>query len=99
MTKKNEIYHLKIQAYDVKILHSFHHNILLKLLKYFSLNVKGPIFLPLKKKKIVLLKSPHGHKKAREMFAFNTYRYLYIISFQKTNQITFFFKVLKKYII
>jgi ribosomal protein S10 len=80
-----EQYYFKIEAYDVKILQHFD-TIWKKISNNFSLNVKGPIFLPLKKKKTILLKSPHVNKKAREMFVFKKYSYLYILSFKNTDR-------------
>ena len=84
MKKQKEQYYFKIKAYDVKVLQHFD-IILKKISNYFFLNVKGPIFLPLKKKRTVLLKSPHVNKKAREMFVFKKYSYLYILSFENTD--------------
>ena len=84
MKKQKEQYYFKINAYHAKVLQHFD-NILKKISNSFFLSVKGPIFLPLKKKRTVLLKSPHVNKKAREMFVFKKYSYLYILSFENTD--------------
>lgn len=49
MKKQEERYHLKIEAYDIKVLQYFD-IIWKKISKKFSLSLKGPVFLPLKKK-------------------------------------------------
>jgi len=48
--------------------------IFLKTLK--NLHIKKIIYLPIQTKKIVLLKSPHVHKKAQEHFIFKKYSVL-----------------------
>jgi small subunit ribosomal protein S10 len=97
MKKQEERYHLKIEAYDIKVLQYFD-IIWKKISKKFSLSLKGPVFLPLKKKRTVLLKSPHVNKKAREIFIFKKYRYLYILSSTNTdkNKIFSFLTLIQK---
>lgn len=71
-------YCFKLEAYDIKILQ--HADLLWKnLANSLNLELKGPVFLPAKQKKIILLKSPHINKKAREKFIFRRYRYLYTL--------------------
>ena len=55
-------------------------NYILLLLKKFNINFKI-IFLPLKKKKKTLLKSPHVTKKAKESFELNFFKFVIIIDF------------------
>jgi ribosomal protein S10 len=78
--KKTFEYRFKVEAYDAKILQ--HLDIVWKgLANILKLELKGPIFMPLKKKDIILLRSPHVNKKAREKFIFKKYRYLYILTY------------------
>jgi small subunit ribosomal protein S10 len=57
-------------------------NLILKFLDQFSfISVKGPITLPLKKKKYTLLRSPHVHKKSQEHFGLFNYKTILIINF------------------
>ena len=43
-----------------------------------NFNIKKIIYLPIQTKKVVLLKSPHVHKKAQEHFIFKKYSVLII---------------------
>ena len=82
VTKQDNIceYRFKVEAYDIKILQ--HLDTIWKgLAKTLKLELKGPVFMPLKKRNIILLRSPHVNKKAREKFIFKKYRYLYILTY------------------
>ena len=69
MIKKN-IYTLKVTSLNYKILNTFKYF----LVKFFN---KISIFtLPIKSKRITLLKSPHVFKKAREQFEIKKYSFI-----------------------
>ncbi|MBB68060.1 MAG: 30S ribosomal protein S10 [Rickettsiales bacterium] len=51
-------------------------------LKAFDfISVKGPITMPLKKKKYTVLRSPHVHKKSQEHFGMFNYKTVLVITF------------------
>lgn len=50
-------------------------------------------FLPKKSKKIILLKSPHVHKKAREQFQVLTYSFILILVVSKVSEIISYTKL------
>ena len=52
-----------------------------------DINIKGPFRLPVKIKKVTVLKSPHVHKKAREQFEIRTHHRLFTIKSLHANTI------------
>jgi ribosomal protein S10 len=62
-----------------KSLHNYK-NYILAVLKKFNIDYKI-IFLPLKKRKKTLLKSPHVTKKAKETFELTFFKFVLIIKF------------------
>jgi ribosomal protein S10 len=67
-------YKLKVSTPNLQSLFIFE-----KLIKTFTPTLKI-IFLPKKKKRFVLLKSPHVNKKSKEHFQFLRYQRLYYIN-------------------
>lgn len=71
---------LELKSFNIKEINS---NI--KLIKNFVKNfnfmeIKGPITTPIKKKKFVVLRSPHVHKKSREHFEIYNYKTILILN-------------------
>lgn len=70
-------YHLKLKSINKKILH-FYINFLKNI--YIKLNIKfNIVMLPIKTKRITLLRSPHVFKKSREQFQITSYTSLICI--------------------
>jgi len=79
---KNNI-KIKLISYDYLLLDKCIENLLNNILNT-GVNIKGPIPLPTKKKKYIVLKSPHVHKKSKELFKINLHvRYLEILNKNK----------------
>ena len=68
------------------IYNTFLQNLFLKLNIFYK-----KFFLPIKKKKITLLKSPHVYKKAREQFELTSFKQIFLLS---SNYTTIFLKFL-----
>lgn len=71
--------YLKIYSFHSKFLTQLDH-IINKYLKLFNYNYKGPIYLPTKRSKYTLLRSPHVYKDAREQFGIYIYKRLYVLN-------------------
>ena len=73
--KLKKVYSIKLRSYDVLMIKS-----LVQLWKssskFFNLELNGPIIMPIKKSRIILLRSPHVYKKSREVFQFIEYKAL-----------------------
>ena len=71
---------LTITGYDDKSVKSA-----IMLIEYFlkeynqDIHMSGPVFLPVKKKSIVLLRSPHVNKKSREFFQTKKHKSILIL--------------------
>jgi len=57
--------------------------------QFYSISVKGPIWLPKKIKKYTVLTSPHVHKKAREQFSLTQYSGFIWIEFTDLSILSF----------
>lgn len=73
---------IHFKSFNYKLLNRILNIILYKglLLKF---DIKGPVFLPTKKKLFTVLKSPHVNKKARNQFQLTTHTRLLIIHLNK----------------
>jgi small subunit ribosomal protein S10 len=69
--KKTKLIRFKIKSYSHKAL-LLYKTFLIKSLQFSKITFIN-IDLPLKKKKVTLLKSPHVNKKAKEQFELKTY--------------------------
>lgn len=71
---------LTITGYDEKSVKSA-----IMLVEYFlkeyycDIHISGPIYLPVKKKSLVLLRSPHVNKKSRECFQTKKYKSILVL--------------------
>lgn len=72
---------LEIKSFNFRSIESKVNLIKDFLAKFDFISVKGPIVLPLKKKKYTLLRSPHVHKKSQEHFGVFNYKTLLVIKF------------------
>lgn len=83
---------IKIKSYDTLLLGESCKKIINTLREttsknFFRQNVKGPISLPVKRRKYCLLTSPHVNKKAREHFEIRTHKKI-IDLYNPTEQVT-----------
>lgn len=78
MKKKN--YTIKLISLNYKVLNCYRAFLINYLQKFSDVTVSS-IFLPVKQKKVSLLKSPHVNKKAFEHFQFTKYTLIIKISF------------------
>jgi len=97
MTQEKTILKLNIKSFDIIRLEKFTNLILLGC-RSRNILIKGPIRLPVKIKKMTVLKSPHVNKKAREQFEIRTYHRLFILESKTKDRILFYINKLKKYI-
>lgn len=79
MLKKQSLIYFKLKSFDINNLNNFE-----KKIKYLNLQNKN-LFLPLKIKRFVVLRSPHIDKKSREHFEKCTFTKLIIIKFNILN--------------
>ncbi|MGX7576842.1 30S ribosomal protein S10 [Candidatus Vidania fulgoroideorum] len=75
---------IKIFCLSKKIL-NFFLNRFIGFLKKNLLFYSGPIFLPLKKKKFCILRSPHVDKDSREHYEIRIYKCFFFIKFYDKN--------------
>jgi ribosomal protein S10 len=78
MRKKN--YTIKLISLNYKVLHCYRAFLINYLQKLSGVTISS-IYLPVKQKKLSLLKSPHVNKKAFEHFQFTKYTLIIKISF------------------
>lgn len=62
----------------------------------FEINTLKDIFLPVKKKRITVIRSPHIHKKSREQYEFRTHKRTLHIIFQNNQLASLFLEICKK---
>jgi small subunit ribosomal protein S10 len=74
----NQKYYLKLESYDSNMIKTTV-SLWKKSAALFGIILKGPIFMPLKKSKIIVIRSPHIDKKSREAFDFVNYKALIIL--------------------
>ena len=80
---------IKVESFDVRLIRSFYSNYLLKFFKKET--VKGPIFLPSKKKRFTVLKSPHVNSKSKEHFEIKVHKAVFYFKLNYFNSISFDF--------
>ncbi|XBT18782.1 MAG: 30S ribosomal protein S10 [Candidatus Shikimatogenerans sp. AspAUS03] len=69
----NKYIKVKIISFNYLFLNKFIKKIY-KIVYYNNSHLIGPIYLPTKKKKITILRSPHVHKKSREQYILNMHK-------------------------
>lgn len=70
--------YIYLKSYNINLLNSFCKNILPKL----PVNVKGPIFLPKKRNKYTVIRSPHVYSLSREHFETSIFRRVFIFKYK-----------------
>lgn len=79
---------IHFKTFNYKLLNKIINIILYKGL-LLNFNIKGPIFLPTKKKLFTVLKSPHVNKKARNQFQLAIHKRMLILYINKSELETF----------
>lgn len=87
---------LEIKSFNFKKIETNVNLITEFLNKFDYISVKGPITLPLKKKKYTLLRSPHNHKKSQEHFGMFNYKTILVVSFPTEKIMVMVLNFLKK---
>lgn len=82
-------FNFKSIEYKIKLITDF-------LTQFEYITVKGPITLPLKKKKYTLLRSPHVHKNSQEHFGLFYYKTVLILNFPSEKIMVMVLNFLKK---
>lgn len=81
----NSVTKIDIRGYDIKTVEDSLSKIIIQVTK-MSLRFSGPIYLPVKREFITVLRSPHKHKDSREQFERRIHkRSLYIFGAEKSH--------------
>ncbi|QTJ62846.1 30S ribosomal protein S10 [Candidatus Nardonella dryophthoridicola] len=78
MYKKLNIIKIKVKSFDIKLI-NFVMKEIIKICEKSNATISGPIPLPNKRKKFIVLTSPHVNKDAREQFEFCIHNRLFYI--------------------
>ena len=84
----NIVYHIIVESSAEGYLNKIK-KILNNIQNYFFFNMVGPVYLPLKKTKFTVLRSPHVFKKSREHFERIVSKISFYIDIPKNNNIMF----------
>lgn len=85
MSENSNVLKIGICGYDVKTVEESLSKIIGQVTK-MGLSFSGPIYLPVKKEFITVLRSPHKHKDAREQFERRMHkRCIYILGISKSH--------------
>nr|YP_007890484.1 ribosomal protein S10 [Andalucia godoyi]AGH23978.1 ribosomal protein S10 [Andalucia godoyi] len=87
---------LRVESYEADKMNKCVHWIQEESKKY-NVSLENPVSLPMKKKVLTVLRSPHIDKKSREQFEIRTYRQVLIMPKQNKNGIQEFLNSLKQH--
>lgn len=71
---------IEFRGFNYKIVEANVNKVKDFLSQFSFINLKGPIFMPIKKKRFTLLRSPHNHKVSQEHFEMFNYKCLIVVS-------------------